>query len=107
MGMENVDSIDVSKLPREPFEEEAKRRVTLGLLIAEIIKENSIQADADKVKATIESMAAGYDQPEEVVKYYYSNQQMMQNVQSLVVEDQVVDWVLESAKVSDKKNQLR
>ncbi len=103
MGIENVDSIDPSKLPREPFEEEAKRRVSLGLLLAEIIKEQNITADADKVKETIETLSKNYDQPEEVVKYYYSNQQMMQNVQSMVIEDQVVEWVLESGKVSDKK----
>lgn len=103
MGIEDVDSIDPSKLPREPFEEEAKRRVALGLLLAEIIKENDIKADADKVKTTVENMAANYDEPEEVVKYYYSNPQMMQNIQSMVIEDQVVDWVLGLAKVSDKK----
>lgn len=103
MGMENIDSIDPSKLPREPFEEEAKRRVSLGLLLAEIIKENNIQADAERVKQAVEAIAANYEHPEEVVKHYYGNQQMMQNMQSMVIEDQVVDWVFEQAKVTSKE----
>ncbi|MCU7855653.1 MAG: trigger factor, partial [Candidatus Thiodiazotropha sp. (ex Lucinoma borealis)] len=62
------------ELPREMFEEQAKRRVTLGLVIGEIIKQNDIQVDNDRVSKTIEEFAASYEQPEEVVKYYYGNQ---------------------------------
>ncbi|MCU7875750.1 MAG: trigger factor [Candidatus Thiodiazotropha sp. (ex Lucinoma borealis)] len=91
------------ELPREMFEEQAKRRVTLGLVIGEIIKQNDIQVDNDRVRKTIEEFAASYEQPEEVVKYYYGNQQQLASVQNVVLEDQIVDWVLDQATVSDEQ----
>ncbi|MGD8912152.1 MAG: trigger factor [Candidatus Thiodiazotropha sp.] len=89
------------ELPRDMFEEQAKRRVTLGLLIGEIIKQNEIQVDNDRVRQTIEEYAASYEQPEEVVKYYYGNQQQLAAVQNVVLEDQVVDWVMKQVDVVD------
>jgi trigger factor len=89
------------ELPRDMFEEQAKRRVTLGLLIGEIIKQNEIQVDNDRVRQTIEEYAASYEQPDEVVKYYYGNQQQLAAVQNVVLEDQVVDWVIEQVNVVD------
>ncbi|MCU7932699.1 MAG: trigger factor [Candidatus Thiodiazotropha sp. (ex Codakia rugifera)] len=91
------------ELPREMFEEQAKRRVTLGLVIGEIIKQNDIQVDNDRVRKTIEEFAASYEQPEEVVKYYYANQQQLASVQNVVLEDQIVDWVMDQATVSDEQ----
>ncbi|MCU7866066.1 MAG: trigger factor, partial [Candidatus Thiodiazotropha sp. (ex Lucinoma borealis)] len=91
------------ELPREMFEEQAKRRVTLGLVIGEIIKQNDIQVDNDRVSKTIEEFAASYEQPEEVVKYYYGNQQQLASVQNVVLEDQIVDWVMDQATVSDEQ----
>ncbi|MEW8507563.1 MAG: trigger factor [Candidatus Thiodiazotropha sp.] len=96
----NTDSIE---LPREMFEEQAKRRVALGLLIAEIIKQNGIQVDNDRVRKTIEEYAASYEQPDEVVKFYYGNQQQLASVQNIVLEDQVVDWIMEQVEVVDDK----
>ncbi|MCU7842801.1 MAG: trigger factor [Candidatus Thiodiazotropha sp. (ex Monitilora ramsayi)] len=90
------------ELPRDMFEEQAKRRVTLGLVIGEIIKQNSIQIDEDRVRKTIEEFASSYEQPEEVVKYYYGNQEQLAAVQNVVLEDQVVDWVLEQTEVIDE-----
>ncbi|MCU7851045.1 MAG: trigger factor [Candidatus Thiodiazotropha sp. (ex Monitilora ramsayi)] len=90
------------ELPRDMFEEQAKRRVTLGLVIGEIIKQNSIQIDEDRVRQTIEEFASSYEQPEEVVKYYYGNQEQLATVQNVVLEDQVVDWVLEQTEVTDE-----
>ncbi len=90
------------ELPREMFEEQAKRRVILGLLIAEIIKQNEIQLDADRVRRTIEEYAASYEKPEEVVEHYYANHEQLAAVQNVVLEDQVVDWVLENAQVEDE-----
>ncbi|QYZ65113.1 MAG: trigger factor [Gammaproteobacteria bacterium (ex Lamellibrachia satsuma)] len=90
------------ELPREMFEEQAKRRVILGLLIAEIIKQNEIQLDADRVRTTIEEYAASYEKPEEVVEHYYGNHEQLAAVQNVVLEDQVVDWVLENAQVEDE-----
>ncbi|MCU7810093.1 MAG: trigger factor [Candidatus Thiodiazotropha sp. (ex Notomyrtea botanica)] len=90
------------ELPRDMFEEQAKRRVTLGLVIGEIIKQNSIQIDEDRVRQTVEEFASSYEQPEEVVKYYYGNQEQLAAVQNVVLEDQVVDWVLEQTEVTDE-----
>ncbi|MEJ2611066.1 MAG: trigger factor [Candidatus Thiodiazotropha sp.] len=91
------------ELPREMFEDQAKKRVTLSLVIGEIVKQNNIQVDNDRVRKRIESFAATYEEPEEVVNYYYSNEQQLASIQSLVLEDQVVDWVLEQVVVTDEK----
>ncbi len=90
------------ELPRDMFEEQARRRVTLGLVIGEIIKRNDIQIDNDRVRKTIEDFASSYEQPEEVVKYYYGNQQQLASIQNVVLEDQVVDWVLEQTEVVEE-----
>ncbi|MEW7992532.1 MAG: trigger factor [Candidatus Thiodiazotropha sp.] len=89
------------ELPRDMFEDQAKKRVSLGLLIGEIIKQNGIQVDNDRVRKTIEEYAASYEQPDEVVKFYYGNQQQLASVQNIVLEDQVVDWIMEQVKVVD------
>jgi trigger factor len=91
------------ELPRDMFEEQARRRVTLGLVIGEIIKLNDIQIDNDRVRKAIEEFASSYEQPEEVIKYYYGNQEQLASVQNVVLEDQVVDWVLEQAEVTDEQ----
>jgi trigger factor len=95
--------IKLEDFPDEPFEEDAARRVKLGLLLGEIIKQQELKADADKVKAMIEQMASSYEQPEQVVNYYYENPQMLQSIESVVVEDQAVEWVLGQAKVTESK----
>jgi trigger factor len=91
------------ELPREMFEEQAKRRVNLGLVIGEIVKQNEIHVDNDRVRQTIEEYASSYEQPDEVVKFYYGNQQQLAAVQNIVLEDQVVDWVMEQVNVVDEK----
>ena len=91
------------ELPRDMFEEQARRRVTLGLVVGEIIRQNDIQLDNDRVRKTIDEFASSYEQPEEVVKYYYGNQQQLAAVQNVVLEDQVVDWVLEQTEVIEEQ----
>ncbi|MCG8488949.1 MAG: trigger factor [Chromatiales bacterium] len=91
------------ELPREMFEDQAKKRVTLGLLIGEIIKQNDIQVDNDRVKQRIEEFAASYEKPEEVVNYYYNDEKQLAAVQNVVMEDQVVDWVLEQVTVTEEQ----
>ena len=93
--------IKLEDFPDEPFQEDASRRVKLGLLLGEIIKQQELKADADKVKAMIEQMASSYEQPEQVVNYYYENPQMLQSIESVVVEDQAVEWVMSQAKVTE------
>ena len=77
------------------LEQDAERRVMLGVLVTAIVKQNHIQIDTDRVRETVESIAASYEKPEEVVQWYYGNQEMLANIQSAVMEEQVVDWVLE------------
>ncbi len=90
------------KLDPGMFRDQAERRVKLGLLMAEIVKAHDIKADPDKVKAMVEDIAAPYEHPEEVVKWYYADPRRLGEVESLVFEEQVVDWVLEQAKVEEK-----
>ena len=92
-----------SLLPSDMFQDQAERRVKLGLVLSEIIARDELKADADKVKAAIEEIASTYQEPEQVVQWYYSNQEQLQGVESMVLEDQVVDNLLEKAKVSDEK----
>lgn len=84
------------------FEGEGKRRVALGLIISEIIQSNNIKADADKVRAEIENIAASYHEPQEVINWYYQDKNRLSEVESAVLENQVVNWVLEKAQVTDK-----
>lgn len=96
-------SIDPQQLPAELFEEQAKRRVQLGLLVAEVVKQFEIKADEERVRALIEEMAAAYQEPEQVVAWYYKNAQQLDEVRSVVLEEQVVDTVLQKANVTDKQ----
>jgi len=90
------------ELPDELFEENARRRVALGLIIAELVKLNDIKVDPNRVREAVEDMASTYEQPEEVVDYYYRNKEHLRSVESLTLEDQVVDWVMERVNVEDE-----
>jgi trigger factor len=102
-GMQQNPDLDLkSLLPDEMFKEQAHRRVVLGLIIGEIVKTSAIKADADRVRAYIDDTAASYDKPEEVVNYYYQNQQMLSGIESVVLEDMVIDQIIAQAKVTDE-----
>ncbi|MBA6412188.1 trigger factor [Parahaliea sp. F7430] len=92
-----------SLLPDDMFSENAERRVKLGLLLSEMVSKFELKADADKVRATIEDMASTYQEPEEVVNWYYSNQEQLASVESKVLEDAVVEKLLDSAQVTEKE----
>ncbi len=77
-------------MPREAFEPEARRRVTLGLIVAEVVGQNALQAKPDQVKAVIQDYAQSYERPEEVVRWYYQSADRLREVESLVLEDNVV-----------------
>ena len=81
---------DPQNMPDDLFKEQAKRRVTLGLVLGEVISQQSIQADAGKVRAAVEELAATYESPEEVVKWYYSNEEQLKGIESSVLEDEVL-----------------
>lgn len=91
-------------LPDEMFEEQAKRRVSLGLIVGELVKQKEIKVDGDKVRAMVEEIASTYQEPEEVVTYYYSNQQLLAGVESAVLEDQVVEVILADANVTETQS---
>lgn len=91
-----------SNLPVDVFMADAKRRVQLGMILAEAAKASAVNIDADMVKARIEEMAKDYDDPDEFVRYYMGNQEMLGGVQTLLMEDMVVDWIVEQAKVTSK-----
>lgn len=80
----------------------ARRRVALGLIIAEVIKKNQFKADPSKVRAAVERLAASYERPEEVVQWYYERRERLGNVEALLLEDQAVDWVVERNEVEER-----
>ena len=94
----------VKDLPIQPewFADQAKRRVTLGLVLAEVVKTENLQATPEQVRAMVEETAASYEQPEEVIRWYYAQPQRLQEVEGVAIENNVVAWVLGKAKVSDK-----
>ena len=93
--------VDVGEIELDPkdFEEAARRRVSLGLLVGELIKENDIKADPDEIRTRIDSIASTYEDPGEVVRWYYSEPTRLSEVESSVLEDTVVAWILERAEV--------
>ncbi len=97
------DAQNTPELPRELFEEQAKRRVVVGLLLGEVIKSEELKADDERVKALITEMASAYEDPTEVVAYYEQNEQMMNNMRNVALEEQAIDALLAKAQVSDKE----
>lgn len=97
-GMKNAD------FPVQPewFADQAKRRVTLGLILAELVKTEKLQATPEQVRAMVEETAQSYEQPEEVVRWYYAQPQRLQEVEGVAIENNVVTWVVSKARVTDK-----
>jgi len=97
-GMKNAD------FPIQPewFTEQAKRRVTLGLILAELVKTEKLQATPEQVRAMVEETAQSYEQPEEIIRWYYAQPQRLGEVEGVAIESNVVEWVLSKAKVTDK-----
>jgi trigger factor len=98
-----MDEKNMPTLPNDMFEEQAKRRVKVGLLLGEVIKTNELQVDEAKVTELIESAASAYEDPAEVVEYYKTNKEMHQQMQNVALEEQAVELLVTSAKVKDKK----
>ncbi|MCP5142338.1 MAG: trigger factor [Chromatiales bacterium] len=92
----------IPELPTSLFEEQAARRVRLGLLLGEIIKANGITADEAKVRALIEGFAESYEDPQEVVDMYYQHREMLDQVEALAMEDQVVDMIVGQCNVAEE-----
>ncbi|MBV6695442.1 trigger factor [Serratia quinivorans] len=90
------------ELPRELFEEQAKRRVVVGLLLGEVISTNDLKADEERVKTLIEEMASAYEDPSEVVEFYSKNKELMNNMRNVALEEQAVEALLAKARVTEK-----
>jgi trigger factor len=89
-------------LPRDLFEKQAQRRVTLGLILGEAVKAYGLQARPEQLRAAVEEQAQSYEEPEQVVKWYYQSPDRLREIESIVVEDNVVAWALATAPVEDK-----
>ncbi|NIP18907.1 MAG: hypothetical protein GWM87_12685 [Xanthomonadales bacterium] len=104
MASQLTQSADTEPDPAlvDAFMDRARKRVKGGMLMGGLAQQNEIRIDATRVREAIETIANTYEQPAEVMQLYYGNQRLMQQVESSVLEEQVVDWVLENAKVTPK-----
>ena len=100
---QGMKDFDFSQIPTETFKPEAERRVRLGLLVAEIVEQEKLQATAEQVRARIEEFAQNYEKPEEVVAYYLSDQKQRAGLEALVLEDNMIDFILSKAKVTEEE----
>ncbi|MDY7579100.1 trigger factor [Herbaspirillum sp. RTI4] len=101
MAQRGMDAKNM-QLPKELFTAQAERRVRLGLILGEVVKVNKLEATADQVKAQIEDFAQSYDDPQQVLKYYFSDRSRLAEVEALVLEENVVKYVLSKSKVTEK-----
>jgi trigger factor len=92
---------DASILPDDMFRAQAERRVALGLLLGEVIRKQGMKADPARVRSVVEEMASTYEEPEEVINWYYGNREQLASVEAVVLEDQVIDTILERAAVTE------
>ncbi|MGB0206099.1 MAG: trigger factor [Neptuniibacter sp.] len=104
MQFAGADSgMDHTALPKEMFQDQAERRVKIGLLMQEVIKVNELEADDERVKSTLEEMAETYQDPQQVIDWYMGNEEMLGQIKGLVLEEQVVDKLLGAAQVTDSE----
>jgi len=89
------------------LEAPALRRVKLGLVLGEIVRRNELRTDPERVRNLIESIAASYENPDEVVKWYQQNAEMRSGVEAMALEEQVLDWVMEHAELQDKPSDFK
>jgi trigger factor len=93
---------DDMPMPREVFEKQAERNVRLGLIIAEVVKTGNLHAKPEQVRAVVEEQAQSYERPAEVVKWFYQSPDRLREIESAVMEDNVVAWVVRAAKMEEK-----
>jgi trigger factor len=98
-GMKDADT---AQIPAEMFAGQAEKRVRLGLVVGELVRSQNLQAKPEQLQAHIEELSQSYEKPAEVMRYYLTDRKRMQEVEGVVVENNVANWVLERAKVTDK-----
>ncbi len=89
--------------PLESFRDTAEQRVRLGLLVSAVISENKLEIDRDRIQQKLDEVCEPYDNPEEIKKIYLGNQQLMSQIENALIEEQVIDWLVSQATVSDKQ----
>ncbi|WP_370263797.1 trigger factor [Limnobacter sp.] len=99
-GMQNVEQI---QLPEDIFAAQAERRVRLGLIVSDLVKQNALQAKPEQVRAFIEEQAQSYENPAEVMQWYFQDRARLADVEAVILEDNVVDFTLGKSKVTEKK----
>ena len=92
----------IPELPEDMLRDQARRRLAMGLIISEIVSANELKADPDRVREAIEELASTYESPEEVIRWYYGNEEQLSAIESSVLEDQVFDFIAEQVKLSEK-----
>ena len=97
-----IKDADKAPIPADIFREQAERRVRLGLVVAELVRANELQAKPDQLKAHIDELAASYEKPAEVVRWYLGDNRRMAEVEAVVIENNVTDFVLAKAKITEK-----
>ena len=97
-----IKDADKAPIPAELFHEQAERRVRLGLVVAELVNTNGLQAKPEQLEAHIQDLAASYERPEDVVRWYKTDGRRMAEVEAIVIENNVTEYVLSKAKVSEK-----
>lgn len=97
-----IKDADKAPIPDELFRPQAERRVRLGLVVAELVKINELHAKPEQIKAHIDELAASYEKPADVVRWYQSDNRRLAEVEAIVIENNVTDFVLAKAQVSDK-----
>ncbi|MFY8103389.1 MAG: trigger factor [Ramlibacter sp.] len=97
-----IKDADKAPIPAELFQAQAERRVRLGLVVAELVRANNLAAKPEQIKAHVEELASSYEKPADVVRWYYSDNQRMAEVEAMVIENNVTEFVLAKAKVTDK-----
>jgi trigger factor len=97
-----VKDADTAPIPAEIFQPQAEKRVRLGLVVGELVRSNNLQAKPEQLQKHLEEMSQSYEKPAEVVRYYLSDRQRMAEIEAVVVENNVAEFVLGQAKVTDK-----
>ena len=97
-----IKDADKAPIPEDVFRPQAERRVRLGLVVAELVRSNELHAKADQIRTHIEELAASYEKPADVVRWYYSDNRRLAEVEAIVIENNVTEFVLSKAQVTDK-----
>jgi len=97
-----IKDADKAPIPDEIFRPQAERRVRLGLVVAELVRSNDLAAKPEQIKSHVEELAASYEKPADVIRWYYGDNRRMAEVEAVVIENNVTEYILSKAKVTDK-----